>query len=139
MNIGFTGTQKGMTEQQRQQVTNLLVWLGGKTEFWHGRCVGADEEAAIIADDLGYTTRAFPGPDPAKRHAFISDWTQPPMPYLERNHVIVDGCGLIIATPNGDEKLRSGTWATIRYARKQGKTLFIVAPNGQITNEKGAE
>ena len=43
-----------------------------------------------------------------------------PKPYLKRNHDIVDACDALIVLPKDPEKkeLRSGTWATYRYALK---------------------
>ena len=57
-------------------------------------------------------------------------------PPLDRNRDIVDACDVLIATPKDFvEELRSGTWATVRYARKQRKPLVIVWPNGETTTE----
>jgi hypothetical protein len=48
---------------------------------------------------------------------------------LERNHDIVDQTDFMIAAPfTESEVLRSGTWSTIRYARKQGKEVYIFTP-----------
>ena len=33
--------------------------------------------------------------------------------------------------PRNHEELRSGTWMTIRYAKKIGKKLVIIWPNGE--------
>jgi hypothetical protein len=57
----------------------------------------------------------------------------PAKPYLVRNHEIVDDSQVLIAAPKEfTEQLRSGTWATIRYARKIGRTVRIVFPDGSI-------
>lgn len=52
MLIGFTGTQSGMTLWQKEQLLIRLRDLGC-TEFVHGDCIGADEEANTIAYALG--------------------------------------------------------------------------------------
>ena len=59
-----------------------------------------------------------------------------PKPPLERNcDIVLDG-DLLIATPHGyQEEMRSGTWYTIRQARKRGKKIIIVWPNGSQTCE----
>ena len=44
MIVGFTGTQRGMTETQRSVVHALLACLPVVT-FHHGDCIGADAEA----------------------------------------------------------------------------------------------
>lgn len=46
---------------------------------------------------------------------------------LERNHVILDHTDYLLAFPKTrKEVLRSGTWATIRYAKKRDLPLKIV-------------
>ncbi len=43
--------------------------------------------------------------------------------------------GLMVAAPKSfAEELRSGTWATVRYARKQKKPVVIVFPDGSVQN-----
>jgi hypothetical protein len=42
----------------------------------------------------------------------------------------------LIATPStDDEQLRSGTWATVRYARKAKKRIKLIFPNEKIMEE----
>lgn len=51
--------------------------------------------------------------------------------YIQRNHDIVDDSDMLIAFPSTmNEILRSGTWATIRYAKKRGKMVLIIFPDG---------
>lgn len=51
--------------------------------------------------------------------------------YIKRNHNIVDESDMLVAFPSTkSEILRSGTWATIRYARKQNKLVLIIFPDG---------
>jgi len=39
----------------------------------------------------------------------------------------------MIATPGEvDEQLRSGTWSTVRFARKQGKPVHVILPDGRV-------
>lgn len=42
---------------------------------------------------------------------------------------------LIAFPPSKEEITRSGTWSTIRYARKCHKSLIIVYPDGQTITE----
>jgi hypothetical protein len=129
MKIGFTGTQQGMSDRQKRQLAALLTSLKG-TEFHHGDCIGADEEADGIAAQLGLRIVIHP-PDNMSKRAFRTRWPnrveREPLPYLERNHHIVDETEVLIAGPKSEqEELRSGTWATVRYARKLGRTIRIL-------------
>lgn len=57
-----------------------------------------------------------------------------PAPYLERNAAIVQSTLELIATPGETvEQVRSGTWATIRQARRRRRPTTIVWPDGTYT------
>ena len=92
--------------------------------------MGADEQAELLARGLGYVTVAHPPTNPHLRAYTTSDITLDPADYLVRNRAIVDAADVMIACPDGPERLRSGTWATIRYARKVGKDLCVIGPDG---------
>lgn len=143
--IGFTGTHRGMTKEQKAAV---FMWLGGfwmshvPFEFHHGMCVGADEQAADLAFNLRSKIVAHPGMNKDGRVWLRSpfnhnDLVLPQKHFLDRNHDIVDVCDTLIATPGeAVEQVRSGTWATIRYARKIGRKMYVVAPDGsEICNQ----
>jgi hypothetical protein len=115
-----------MTERQLRLLALILEKLL-PTEFHHGDCVGADAQAHLIANP--YTTviihppladRLRAGCDPSYGSILT------PKPYLERNHDIVDACDLLIAAPVGPEIQRSGTWATVRYARSIGRPTITI-------------
>ena len=138
--IGFTGTQEGMTISQKKSF--LSVWqmiedeLGPIREFHHGDCIGADDEADDFAITMftrvGIGTVVIHPPDVDTKRAWcVGDITEKPLPYLERNTEIVKACDVLIATPKEQEEvLRSGTWATIRRARKYNKKLAVIFPDG---------
>jgi len=132
MHIGFTGTQTGMTEHQKERVKESLeYWYKpNNSHFHHGDCVGADEQAATIADDLGYTIHCHPPKNPKKRAYFKhNDVMNPEKEYLERDRDIADGCDLLIATPKTHtEQKRGGTWYTIRYAMDKGHNVHTIYP-----------
>lgn len=132
MRVGFTGTQRGMTPGQRDRFRATLLELvdaPGPHEFHHGDCIGADAQGAEIARELGFKLVAHPPTNDYKRAFVKSDASWTPKPYLARNHEIVDAVELMIATPGEHtEQLRSGTWATIRYARRQRKPLKELMP-----------
>lgn len=137
MRIGFTGSQDGMTEEQGRTLFDLLfdLFVGG-SEFNHGNCIGADEQAASLAQTIGYITVSFPGDIADKQSDFVSDRiAQPPKYPLKRNPDIVNASPHgMFATPDGyKEELRSGTWSTVRYVLGQHVPLTIIWPNGTRT------
>lgn len=140
--IGFTGTQYGMTESQLITLKQILDYeklfsqITLSAEFHHGDCIGSDKQAHDIAVPLGFKTVIHPPLNPSKRAFCNGNEIRPVKPYLERNHDIVNETFLIIATPKeSQEILRSGTWATVRYAKKCSKPTIIINPDGTFTNE----
>lgn len=130
--IGFTGTQNGMTRAQAAVLADLLS--GRAVWFHHGDCIGADETAHVVAKGTGYLVAGHPPINPIKR-AYCKgfDRLYPEKDYIARNHDIVDMTDELIATPaQFQEQLRSGTWATVRYARKQRKRVTIVHRDGTL-------
>ncbi len=130
--VGFTGTQRGMTGHQAMSVRNLFATLG-VTRIVHGGCVGADFQVDTIAQELWIPTEVWPSTLAAKQEEFPDALVvQPPKPPLERNHNIVDSCALLIGAPRQHaEQQRSGTWYTIRYARKRMRRHIIIGPDGR--------
>lgn len=136
MKIGFTGTRKGMTSDQKEVFKREIFRLK-PDEFHHGDCVGSDAEAHDIIVELLPNIECYIHPCNLKDLRAFRDgkFIFPEMPPLKRNHDIVDSTDLLIATPSsGYEVLHSGTWATIRYARKQKKEVIIIDPNGTSTD-----
>ena len=133
MNIGFTGTQDGMTPAQQAALFDYLTVLGAAT-LHHGDCIGADVEAAVLATSLGLRTHGHPPDNPKKRAFFDSDVSEPEAPYLVRNRAIVAACELLIACPSGfAPRRRSGTWTTARYAHDAHKPVVTIFPDGTMT------
>lgn len=131
--IGFTGTQHGVSSAQRAMLRDLLAGYAEIGELHHGDCIEADAAAHDIAKSLGYRVVVHPPSDPRKRAFKSGDEMREPLPYLTRNHNIVNGTTFLIATPREHfEQLRSGTWATIRYARKLGRVVHIIRPDGRV-------
>ena len=133
--IGFTGTAKGATEEQKRTFTRELLRKDAG-QFHHGDCVGADAAAHDIVITLGWEVVIHPPINNRKRAFKKAGIVLPAKPYLERNHDIVDQTNTLYAVPKGfEEELRSGTWATIRYARKLKRGIVIFWPNGSTTTE----
>jgi len=129
--VGFTGTQKGATEAQLAGLGELLA---DATEAHHGDCIGADAQFHDLCIELGKPVVIHP-PDVETKRAHCEGYADilPAKAYKARNHDIVDASDVLFATPDGfKEKQRSGTWATVRYARKQGKRVVVVLPDGSV-------
>lgn len=134
MRVGFTGTQDGMTEMQSQFVFNAMMDLQ-PAEAHHGCCIGAD---AQFHELLSYSSALVYGHPPINTSKMADcpcDVRYAPMEYLERNRAIVDATDVLIAAPKGPEELRSGTWSTVRYARKLARPIYIVMPSGHMMVE----
>lgn len=144
--IAVTGTRKGMTQLQKYWFLTILP--NCPDELMHGGAEGADEDA----DTLFGAFEAF-GSLAAQtalykkvsvypcNEARFSYWLKKPepriinqiLPPLVRNELMVKRCSFLVATPASQfEQIRSGTWATIRYARKTKKPGAIVFPDGRI-------
>lgn len=132
LHVGFIGTQSGLTPHQLSSVREVLADFRDKggTYFHHGDCVGADVQAAEIARQLGYQIVQHP-PTKRFRRAFTeAEQVRPPREFLVRNRDIVNECDIVIAAPKENrEQVRSGTWATYRYARRTGKDIQILGPD----------
>jgi hypothetical protein len=128
--VGFTGTRHGMNAAQLAKVRYVLEALnaGSGAVFHHGDCIGADWQAACLADTIGWDTVAHPGPDDQRRAWHPSDTILPPFPFLERNRHIVEATRLLIAAPDRPEDAagRSGTWYTVRHARRRGIPVMVI-------------
>ena len=132
MRIGFTGTQKGMTDAQSDTVRQILgANFTPGSVFIHGGCIGADDEAAMQAGNIGYELWCLPSDIDNKRGNIYSFVTLPQQPPLDRNIHIVQMCEYLIAVPkHASEQQRSGTWHTIRRARALDRNHVIVWPSG---------
>lgn len=125
--VGFTGTRKGMSDHQKRIFETILLAMivdGNTIDFHHGDCMGADADAHKIAKSLGCEIFIHP-PIAQSMRAFCEGIYLAPLEYLERDRHIVDSCDILIAAPKSDkEERRSGTWYTIRYAKKNKKYVI---------------
>lgn len=133
LKVGFTGTQQGMSSQQLAWLKRSLSLIDEEFEFHQGDCVGADAEAAeLVARNFeGAIIHSHPPDNPSKRAFMPAHVIHEEKPYLERNRDIVDASDVLIGMPKGFEEVRSGTWATIRDARKKGKRRRVILPDGK--------
>ncbi len=137
--VGFTGTQQGWSPKQLPELRLFFLYLrseGGVEWLHEGDCIGSDAQANETWREMLGSVWQHPPEDQSKRAFKPYQTTEDPLPYLDRNQAIVDSSELLIATPGQmGEELRSGTWATIRYARKKGIPRFIFLPDGSLKKE----
>jgi len=125
INVGFTGTRKGMSWNQEVRLVELFSSLkaqGYDIEFHHGCCIGADCQADRIARNFGAKMHLHPSNDPKTRVNCFEpgDTICPERPPLVRDQDIVYSVNILYAAPLTDkEVVRSGTWTTVRMARKR--------------------
>lgn len=136
---GFSGTQAGCTPKQLDALTRVFWELLDEGITWqhNGDCIGADEQAGKLWLQMGGAIHLHP-PGINSKRAFLQDIDEGshPKPYRERNQDIVNASERLVATPGGmEEELRSGTWMTIRMARRKGIPRIIVWPDGTVTHE----
>tara|TARA_Y100000034_G_C6849587_1_gene385266 strand:+ start:817 stop:1242 length:426 start_codon:yes stop_codon:yes gene_type:complete len=137
MSVGFTGTQDGLTEKQSANLKEALQTLMRYSDFHHGDCIGADAQAHEIAVSLNYRIILHPPSNSNKRAFCLAHETRKPIGYLDRNTEIVKETKILIACPKEmTEQLRSGTWSTVRRAKKFNRNILILFPDGSIKKEK---
>ena len=130
MIYGFTGTRNGLTHSQKEKLFNILNNdKNNIEEVHHGDCIGADKYFHNLCNSLSSSIKIII--HPSKRNIFRafcnSENILQPKDYLSINKDIVYSCDILIACPESYiEVLRSGTWSTIRYARKIGKKVMII-------------
>lgn len=128
MKVGITGTREGMSQAQKEAFVLKCDELG-ITEFHHGDCNGADAEGHdIVREFFPHVWIVVYPPKSTYQRAFKKgDFAHPPDDYIPRDYHIVDSVDFLIGAPLTDaEVLRSGTWTTIRYARKKSKSHLVL-------------
>ncbi len=121
-----------MTPAQQERLRELLAASPGAI-LHHGDAVGADAEAHDIAAALGLPVVIHPPSEDRQRAFKASPLVRAPRPYLKRNRAIVRESAMLIAAPAGAiEEHRSGVWSTVRYARRIGRPVRVILPDGRI-------
>jgi predicted Rossmann-fold nucleotide-binding protein len=133
MKLGVTGSREGMT---LSQLTTFLRMIEKEDfeELHQGCCNGADEMAVIACYDKNIKIIGHPPTNHKELSETAVEKSSELMAekeYLQRNKDIVDSSDILIAFPKGtQEETRSGTWSTVRYARKKNARIVIIYPNG---------
>lgn len=132
--ISVTSTRAGLTDSQKSVAVKFLKASKDK-RLAHGDCFGGDSDLHNIAKELEYEIYIFPC-NIKKARAFnnnavsVAEEKSP----LERNKDIVKAGDVLLVFPKTkSEEVRSGTWATFRFANKIGKEVWIIFPDGTTT------
>ena len=133
----MTGSRNGISKKALKSFNNFLLENKDKIEEGHhGDCMGADMifHNEMIKNNIKVIIHP---PNINSCRSFCkSEHIMEPKPYLQRNKDIVNSSTILVAFPDSDqEKIRSGTWSTIRYARKKKMDIIIFLPNGEIIIE----
>ncbi len=135
LKIGFTGNRYGLTLYQKEQIISILNNSGDNIILSHGDCVGSDTDFHNLCLEYKnlYLNKKIiihiHPPDNSKLRGFNKgDLIMPEAPYLTRNLNILKNSHILIACPTdkNNEVLRSGTWSTIRQAKKLNLPIFIL-------------
>ena len=131
--IGFTGNRYGLKPEQEEQIKTILDKYSNIIVS-HGDCVGSDTEfhkLCILYKETHINKtimiHIFPPNNSSLRAFNQADLLMDEKPYLERNLNIIKNSSILIACPidKNKEELRSGTWSTIRQARKNNVFTYI--------------
>lgn len=131
--VGFSGTRNGLSAAAYSTLCWFLDAIKTPADFRHGDCIGADSTAHYCAQRRGFRILIHP-PEDTKLRAYCKDAFSvlPAKPYLERNREIaVMSDRLFAAVPGAEEEHpHSGTWATVRYAKKAELPVTLIFPDG---------
>jgi predicted Rossmann fold nucleotide-binding protein DprA/Smf involved in DNA uptake len=139
LNIGVTGSRTPPTPEQASRLIQMFQEWSKiyKLSLHHGNCVGVDEFAHTVAYvHPGSKIYVYPPVDTkfesTRSFAQVPDQFFQRKPYLERNKDIVRASDVLVAMPSGPERLRSGTWSTVRFALKRNVDTYIIMPDGSV-------
>lgn len=137
--VGFTGARiERATFAQMRSFARVLELLNPSC-FVHGDCIGWDYAAACwVAENIrDCVIHKYPSNLRATQANGPGAFMAEPAPPLERNTTIVRVSQIMVACPKeASEQLRSGTWSTVRRARKAGRPLVGIEPLGMLWSER---
>jgi predicted Rossmann fold nucleotide-binding protein DprA/Smf involved in DNA uptake len=146
--VGFTGSRH-VTADMQEAIKKILLELHPEATVVTGACVGVDSYAAYRAWVLPFMKVHTIVPadhsrlDPYWRdHCDTFEHMPPGTDYRARNERIVELSDRLIAFPEHAEddprSRRSGTWMTVRIARKAGKPVQVIERRPSPTGGGGA-
>lgn len=137
--LGFTGTRRRITAFQRALLLSLLTGARPLNAHYGDCRTGADCELFTMCRALRIWVISHPSDMDHMRGFAPAGEIREPKPPLERNRDIVAESDYLVALPFQEaEILRSGTWATVRHARGEGKTVVLLYPSGRVDIQRPA-
>jgi hypothetical protein len=143
--LGVTGSSEPIPNLQRLGLLSILgdlrharnPFISSRPFEWmhNGDCINADHEMACIWRRLGGKVHGHPPDNPLRRAFFHYELMDGPLPYGQRDQKIVGAADLLVAAPRKPEYTRSGTWMTVRMARRKGIPIILIWPDGSRTTE----
>lgn len=145
--IGFSGTQVGMTEAQKNKFVEEFckiqdMFPDKKLEFHHGDDEGSDSDADELVRFCSRSCEIHIHPPVNENRRAFCNKRGPTVvheakKFLVRNNDIAYVCNMLIAiVKERYEMRRSGTWSTVRRARRYNKPIIFIYPDGNIRDEK---
>lgn len=139
MKIVFTGTRHGLSEYQCDMLYATLERCAPE-EARHGDCIGGDRRFHLTCLALVVPSVVIHPPvrQALRAHCHlirtpdgVTVTVLPPEQYIARDRAMVETRpDMLIAMPaTAHEQLHSGTWTTVRYARKlKLKDILVIPP-----------
>jgi hypothetical protein len=135
--LGFTGTRSGMSFEQKQ-LADVIIRAIQPNLVVHGDCTGADTDFHQISlahkDELKIRIRPCNHRSRAWNDG-ADEITEVKSPLVRNLDIVKDSSTLLAAPPTEEELRRSGTWHTVRAARRAEIPRIIVWPSGKVTLE----
>ena len=131
--IGFTGNRFGLNNNQKKQILDILDQYNNIIVS-HGDCIGSDTDFHNLCVDYRNKNQTkkilihiYPPNNSTLRGFNNGDIIMKTQPYLKRNLDIIQNSSILIGCPinKNKEEIRSGTWSTIRQAKKRNILVYI--------------
>lgn len=139
--VGVTGDEEGPTVDQSVRFVEIVSsWQNHlPIEFHDGDCIGVDSVAHRVVENIWEDFIKFVGHPPmddSKQAKNKFDVSWPKKAYLARDVDLARAVNVLIAMPMETREItRSGTWATVRYARARDTIVVIIWPDGLVDVE----
>lgn len=116
-----------MSSTQRKFIIQILN-LYEPFKIHHGDCIGADSELHVIVRSQFKDSQIIVHPPKVDRYRSFceGDIIHKPKDFTVRDRDVVMESVILIGVPKSLEQNRSGTWYTIRYAKRMNKPVIVI-------------